>query len=50
MIGPGTLFDDAKVVLGPLVGVMAAPIAICALILVISGESIDKKAYKWAPH
>ncbi len=36
--------DDAKVVLGALVGVMAAPITICALILVISGESIDKKS------
>jgi hypothetical protein len=42
--------DDAKVVLGALVAVMAAPITICALILVISGESTDKKAYKWAPH
>lgn len=42
--------DDANVVLGALVGVMAAPIAICALILVISGESIDEKAYEWAPH
>ncbi len=35
--------DDANVVLGALVGVMAAPIAICALLLVIPGESIDKK-------
>jgi hypothetical protein len=36
--------DDANIVVGALVGVMPAPIAICALILIISGESIDKKS------